>query len=241
MTPAAGSVTERGEGTRAKILDAALHLFETHGFDGTTMRAVAAAARVSVGNSYFYYPSKAHLVQAFYRRTHEEHLLESAPILAEHRSLRSRLAGVMHAKVAGSERYHRFAASLFASAADPGSPTSPFSPESEGLRTEVIDFFAEVVRGSNERVPADLAVELPRLLWVWHMGVLLFWVHDGSPESANTHRLIDQSVDLIMSLLKLAQLPLMQRVRRRVLAMVETVAGTPLLRVGAPGAQAIDG
>jgi hypothetical protein len=137
----------------------------------------------------------------------------------------------MHAKISGAERYHRFAASLFATAADPSSPSSPFSPESSGLRNEVINFFAEVVEGSSERIPADLADELPRLLWMWHMSVLLFWVHDGSPHSASTHRVIDQSVDLICSLLKLAQLPLMKRARQRLLAIVNTVAGTPLLRL----------
>ncbi len=229
MTPLAGTTTDRGEITRSRILDAALHLFEVQGFEATTMRAVAAAAGVSVGNSYFYFPSKAHLVQAFYRRTHEEHLLEAGPILAERRSLRNRLRGVMHTKISGAERYHRFAASLFATAADPSSPTSPFSPESAGLRNDVIDFFGEVVRGSSGRVAPDIAVELPRLLWTWHMGVLLFWVHDGSPGSESTHRLIDQSVELIASLLTLSQLPLMRPVRQRILAMVETVVTTPLL------------
>lgn len=229
MSPSAGSTTERGEATRARILDQALRLFESEGFEATTMRAVASAAGVSVGNSYFYFPSKAHLVQAFYRHTHEQHLIEAAPILAAERGLKARLSGVMHVKVDGAARYHHAAASLFATAANPSSPSSPFSDESAPLRAEVIDFFADVVSGSRDRLAADIAAELPRLLWVWHMGILLFWVHDGSPGSERTHRLIDQSVDLIGNLLALSQLPLMRRARRRVLEMVTTVAETPLL------------
>jgi AcrR family transcriptional regulator len=229
VTPTAGSVTERGERTRARILEAALRSFEEHGYEATTMRAIAADAGVSVGSSYFYFPTKTHLVQAFYRHTHDVHLAEAAPVLASQRTLRARLRGVMHAKIDGAARYHHAAASLFSTAADPTSPTSPFSPESAPLRDEVIGFFAEVVRGSRERIPADIEAELPRLLWLWHMGVLLFWVHDGSPGCRRTHQLIDQSVEVIATLLTLSQLPLMRRVRQRVLALVETVAGAELL------------
>src|ERR1700740_314025 len=66
--------TRRGEQTRAQILETALALFRDHGYEGTTMRAIARAAGVAVGNAYYYFRSKEALIQEFYRRTHREHL-----------------------------------------------------------------------------------------------------------------------------------------------------------------------
>ncbi len=63
----------KGEQTRAAILDAALGLFEEAGYDATTMRAVAERAGVSVGNAYYYFDSKEHLIQGFYDRVSVEH------------------------------------------------------------------------------------------------------------------------------------------------------------------------
>jgi len=52
--------------TRDAIVEAALELFRERGFEGTTMRAVAERAGVSVGNAYYYFSSKDELVQGFY-------------------------------------------------------------------------------------------------------------------------------------------------------------------------------
>ena len=60
----------KGEQTRERILDVALTLFRELGYEATTMRLIAAGAGVSVGNSYYYFPTKEHLVQAFYWRMH---------------------------------------------------------------------------------------------------------------------------------------------------------------------------
>ena len=57
--------TARGS-TRDAIVSAALALFRERGFEGTTMRAVAERAGVSVGNAYYYFSSKDELVQGFY-------------------------------------------------------------------------------------------------------------------------------------------------------------------------------
>src|SRR5438445_2713544 len=63
----------KSEQTRALILETALRLFRERGYDRTTMRAIAEEAGVSVGNAYYYFASKEHLVQGFYDRIAEEH------------------------------------------------------------------------------------------------------------------------------------------------------------------------
>lgn len=68
--------TEKAEATRTRILDAALDLFRSQGFDQTIMREIAAEAGVALGSAYYYFESKDALVMAFYTRVGKEIKLE---------------------------------------------------------------------------------------------------------------------------------------------------------------------
>lgn len=56
----------------AAILDAAVHLFSVHGYDGVSMRRIAEAAGVSKANIYHHFSSKEALYFAIMRRSAEE-------------------------------------------------------------------------------------------------------------------------------------------------------------------------
>jgi AcrR family transcriptional regulator len=217
--------TPRGEQTRAAIFAAALELFQERGYEATTMRSIAERAGVSLGSSYHYFPSKSHLVLAFYRHVHERHQAASAPVLARERDLTARLRGVIRAAVMTCEPFHDVSASIFSTVADPGSPLNAFGAEAAALRDEVIALYARVIQGSDARLPADLAAELPRLLWLYQMGVLYFWMLDASPGRLRTLEVVDETSDLIVRLVSLANLPPLRRSRQRVLALVRSVAG----------------
>jgi AcrR family transcriptional regulator len=206
--------TDKGQQTRAAILEAALELFRERGYEQTTMRAIADRAGVALGNAYYYFHSKEHLIQAFYGQTHEEHVKSCESLLSGERDLKARLLGVMRTKIATVEPYHQFAGKLFKTAADPLSPLNPFSDESDPVRQESIAVFAGVVADSTTRVPKDLMTELPFMLWLYHMGIILFWIHDSSARRARTHRLIDRSVDILVKLIGIASNPLMRPLRK---------------------------
>jgi AcrR family transcriptional regulator len=212
--------------TRAAILQSAIELLGEVGYERATMRAIAERAGVSTGNAYYYFRSKEALVQAFYARTHAEHLTVARPRLAAARGLRDRLLATMSAKLETIEPYHPFAGVLFRSAADPGSPLNPFSEDSRAVREDAIELFREVVVGMRKPLPKDLTAELPQLLWTWHMGILLYWVHDESEGRAKTWRLMEESSALIASAVKLSGLPLIAPLRRKLLKLVrELTAG----------------
>ena len=213
--------TPKGEQTRELILNSALDLLPDHGYEKTTMRAIARRAGVSLGNAYHYFGSKEHLIQAFYHRLHEEHLAATRPALENETDFRARLLTVMRLKISTLEPYHQFAGVLFKTAADPHSPLNPFAHASAPVRSDSIKLFEELVRDTRTRIPADLRAELPYLLWLYHMGVILFWIHDSSPSHARTYRLIDQTVDLLDKLISLASNPLMRPVRKRALGLVK--------------------
>jgi AcrR family transcriptional regulator len=212
--------TSKGERTRGAIADAALELFLERGYEKTTMRAVAERAGVALGNAYYYYGSKEHLVQAFYARTHEEHLALCEPMLATEKRFAERLRRLLVLKVETAAPYHRFSGLLFRTAADPRSPLNPFSGESAELREQATALMARVIEGSELKLPPDLARELPALLWLYEMAVILFWVHDDSAGFARTLRLIDRTVDLVAKLTKLASNPLLKPLRTSLLKLL---------------------
>ena len=145
----------------------------------------------------------------------------SAPVLESEETLVARLRGVMHAKLDTIEPYHAFAGILFRTAADPSSPLHPLSEESIPVREESTSLFRDTVEGSTARIPEDLRTELPRLLWLYHMGVILFWIHDNSAGRVRSRKLVDGSVELIARLISLAGNPLIRPLRRRVLKLIE--------------------
>jgi len=55
---------DRGERRIADIVSAASSLFGAHGFDGTTMNAIARLAGLSIGSLYQYFPDKDAIVHA---------------------------------------------------------------------------------------------------------------------------------------------------------------------------------
>jgi AcrR family transcriptional regulator len=214
------SKTQKGEQTKALILNAALEIFHERGYEETTMRAIATRAGVSLGNAYYYFGSKEHLIQAFYHRTHEQHLVALAAQPKE-TTLKARLLSVIKLKMITLQPYHEFAGVLFKTAANPQSPLNPFGDDTDPVRQESIDVFKELVETSNVRIPKDLKAELPYLLWLYHMGIVLFWIHDASPKQRRTYRLIDTTVDLLDRLISLASNPLMRTVRKRALRLIE--------------------
>ena len=216
----AATKTAKGEQTKAKIMNAALEMLRERGYGNTTMRAIADKAGVSLGNAYHYFGSKDHLIQLFYHRTHEDHLRAVAPKLKSESSFKARLFSVIRLKIDTLEPYHEFAGVLFQTAADPHSPLNPFAHASAPVRHDSIKLFEEVVSGAKVRIPDDLRQELPYMLWLYHMGIILFWIHDRSKKCARTYRLIDQTVDLLDKLVSLASNPFMRPVRKRALKMV---------------------
>ncbi|TQK52337.1 TetR family transcriptional regulator [Streptomyces sp. SLBN-118] len=186
----------KSEQTRTLILETALRLFQERGYDKTTMRAIAKEAGVSVGNAYYYFASKEHLVQGFYDRIGAEHQAVVRPVLDQETDLETRLAGVLMSWLEIAEPYHEFAAQFFKNAADPESPLSPFSPESEHAREAALSIHREVLAGSKAKVADELVDVLPELMWLSQMGLVLYWVFDRSDGRERSRRLAERGARL---------------------------------------------
>lgn len=215
-----GSLSTKGERTRERILESALDLFRERGYDATTMRMIAEAAGVSLGNSYYYFPSKDHLVQAFYWRMYEERVSAVTDRLTGERDLLRRLRIAVRGLLDVIAPYHTASATMFRTAADPSSPLNPFSASSARTRGASIAFMREVVSGSDARLPRDVAPVLPHLLNLYELGVILFWIHDRSEKQRRSYELVDDSTEAIVRLLSLSTRPGLRAIRRRMLHWV---------------------
>jgi len=215
--------TPRAEDTRRKIYDAALELFREKGFEQTTMRDIAAKAQVALGGAYYYFPSKDAIVLDFYRYTQEsshEVILED---LAKHRTLKDRIRCVLEKRLELLHPNRKFCAALFRHAPDSADPLSPFSEASRPIREHAVEHMRLAMEGGDVKVPSDLKPRLPYLLWLYQMGLIMFWLYDRSPSQERSRRLTEKSLGLLVNLLRVSSLPLMRPLRKAALELVQTV------------------
>src|SRR5258707_512359 len=177
--------TRKAEETRSRILSEALTLFRERGFDQTTMRDIARAANVAIGAAYYYFESKEALVMAFYGEASKSMHEQIEMALGRKTDLKARLRAVIDVKFEYFGPNRKFLGALLRHAADPDHPLSPFSEQTREIRERAMHHFAEALDGCNFRLPEDLHPHLPKLLWLYQMGLFRSWVDDRA--RAQTH------------------------------------------------------
>lgn len=214
----------RAEATRAAIVAAAEELLRQHGYDGMTMREVAERAGVSLGSAYYYFSSKEQLVHGFYERLQRDHAAAAEEACRGLSTLDDRVRAVLHAWLDEAAPLHDFLGSYIGVASAPRSPLSPFSAQSAPAREAAIAMWTEVVNGASVRTSKRLRAELPRLLWLGHLGVVLFWANDATPDQQRTRDLVDRSAPILSRLVRLTALPGVARAADDLAALVRSVA-----------------
>jgi len=207
------AVTVKAEETRARILKASLAIFRERGFDRATMREIAAEAGVALGAAYYYFDSKESLVMAFYEQAQVDMSADLKAKLAVCRTLEARLRTIITEKFDYFGPNRNLLGALSAHA-DPEHPLSPFSSETANIREQDIGFFESAVVASGVKLPKDIQPYLPRLLWLYQMGLILFWVYDRSPKQRRTKVLFDQTMKMLLLTLRLAGFPLLRPMHR---------------------------
>jgi AcrR family transcriptional regulator len=212
----------KSDETRARILAAAMDLFRRQGFEETTMREIATGAGVATGAAYDYFDSKDAIVLAFYDQSQQEMepLLEAA--LAGTKDLKARVGALLDVKFQYFEPNRRLLGTL-AAHADPEHRLSPFGAQTREMRERDMRFFEQALEGSRIRVTGELGQHLPRILWMYQMGLILFWIYDRSSSQQRTRALVEKSLAIVVRLIKVSEFPLLRPVRRMVADLVETV------------------
>ena len=215
----------KSEETRKKILEAALRLFRERGFAESTMRDIAQEAKVATGLAYYYFPKKEDLVMAFYVKVNAEMRPRVEAALASHGKLEQKIRALVYVKFDYFGPDRMFLGALSGYSADPGHRLSPFSEETKEIREEGIAQFRTALERSELKVPEDLVEAMPKILWMYQMGMVLFWIYDRSEGQRRTQLLLDKSLGIVVLLLKASSLPLMRPVRKLILDLVDVIAG----------------
>jgi AcrR family transcriptional regulator len=211
-------ITDKGEQTRRHIFDCAIGLFREKGFDRTTMQDVADRAGVVKSAAYYYFPGKEAIIQAYYETVQAAQERLCAAVFAETKDFRTRLRAAMHTKFDLAQEDRGLLGVVFRYTGEPGHPLSCLGPGTAGIRRRAMAVFQEAV--AVERLPKDLEQLLTVALWSLQMGLLVMFLYDGSDEQMRTRRLADGSLELTLSLLKLAKLPLLKPIRTKVLGLL---------------------
>lgn len=203
----AGRPRAKSEQTRELILATAMRLFEERGYDKTTMRAIAKEAGVSVGNAYYYFGSKEHLIQGFYDGMSREHTLVARTALVGRTDFGDRLHTAFVTWLRCAAPYHEFAAQFFRNAADPDSPLSPFSEESHPARALSVALYRDVLMESDlgPKIDEELAELLPEILWLHQMAIVLYWVFDRTEDCERTRQFVDRCTPMVARLVSLSR------------------------------------
>ena len=219
-------VSHKAEVTERKILDAALEMFRSKGFDETTVRDIAAAAEVATGAAYYYYPSKDAIVLAFYQQSCAEMQPRIEDALAKSsKNLEDRLQALIDVKLEYFGTYRSVLRALLKSGADPANPLSPFAENNKPIREIDVAWFRRILIDCGIRVPKDLEPHMPEVLWMFQMGVIYFWISDDSRGQQRTTRLLELGSKTVATLLKIAGLPLTRPLRKVAVELIEIVKG----------------
>ncbi len=213
-------MTPKAALTQRRILDVSYRLFSELGYEKTTMRGIAKESKIASSGIYHYFPSKAHIVQAYYTESigrDEEICFE---LLKAHTKIGDRLKVVLTQKIAGNLDMHELAKSLFVVAADPKSTLSPFSDESKETRERSILIFRELVEGADLKISADLKALLPEYFWLLQLCIIFFWTYDDSEGSQKTLDLIGRLCPILETFLSTIRNPLLRPFQNKIVQML---------------------
>jgi AcrR family transcriptional regulator len=213
------TATAKGAATRDHLLEVALALFRERGFDETTMRDIAARAGLSLGAAYHYFSNKEAIVLAYYAAVQAHHLELVRRRFAETEQFRERLAIVLHTKLDVLAGDRRLLGALLRFTGDPKHPLSFLGKGTRPIQLASIGAFNEAM--GDVAMPADVRHIAPTVLWAMHMGILLYFLYDESPNQARTRRLVDGATDIAVRLIGTLRFPLFKPIRTRLTALLE--------------------
>lgn len=213
----------KSDRTRARISAAAIESFTTRGYADTTMRSIAHQAGVSVGNAYYYFPSKEHLVQTLYEQVQREHERLARERLEGEHGLVDRMRIVYTSGLDALGPYRAVAPGFLTAMIPPDSPLNPLSTASSPARDMTVDLFRDAVDGAQHRLPADVVAPLPEALLVGHLALVLRWTYDRSPAQANTRTLLASGMRLLGLALPFVRVPGVHTAVRDLLIQVAEV------------------
>jgi AcrR family transcriptional regulator len=192
-------------------------MISERGYEATTLREIAKDEHVSVGLLYRYFPSKQAVIIALYEELSGDFSRNAAAMKPgpwRHRFLFALETSLRVLKP------HRTALRALIPVLIGDPDDGVFAEGTAFSRLRVQQVFEDAVAGAADAPKAPLAGALGRLLYLVHLGVLLWWLLDKTPRQRTTDALVALTEQLLPSAALTLRLP---PIRRFVVAMDELI------------------
>jgi len=200
-----GRREHKKEATKRKILEVSLALFQKIGFGRTTMRDIARKSGIALGTTYNYFPTKEHLALYFFERALDQVMERYRAQEPPNAPLEEKLFLLLELELEQIEPYEEFLHLLVTHAVVPTSRLQPYSVDSQRLKMRYLDFVGKILEESREKgdLPAlGFDSMLLSAFWVFHLGIMMYWLNDPSRKKEDTYVLLDKSLRFILEALR---------------------------------------
>jgi AcrR family transcriptional regulator len=179
--------TAEGEAARLRLYQTAISLIDEKGYEAATLREVAKRAGVSPGLLYRYFPSKRSVVLALYDELSDTFAQQATEMPRGKWRDRFVHALDLSLSVLGPHRVTlRALAPIMVGDAEEG----VFAQSTAFSRLRVQTAFQNAVVDATDAPKGPLAEAIGRLLYLLHLGVILWWLLDRSPRQRATNALV---------------------------------------------------
>jgi len=204
VSRSSGRRAQSKEAIRKRIVNAALALFRTKGFDATTTKAIARKAGIAEGTVFNYFKSKEDIALLFFEQEVDQAIasVRDNPRLRK-APLEEKLFALVHSQLEFLAPHERFIGAAFIHALKPASQLGIFSHRAQELRHRYVGFVQELFEESlPKRHQSPLSWVAPDAFWIFYLGALLYWLHDSSPGKQHTLAFLDRSLTIGVSMLR---------------------------------------
>lgn len=179
---------QKSQGTRKRIVEAALALFNEKGYAESTMRDIAKKAGVSLGLTYRYFTRKEELVLALYDQLALTSCEQMRSLPKESLAKRFPMAISLCLESLGPHRGTLGA--LFSAGLSVNSSVAVLGEGTADVRDVMWKAYCDVLTGSADPPKEKQAEQLATMMYTAHLLTVLFWLQDRSEDQQNTMRLV---------------------------------------------------
>jgi AcrR family transcriptional regulator len=218
-------ITQKAIDTRQHILDTALGLFSTNGYEKTTMREIAAEAGCSLGLTYRYFASKEALVLELYLKMVLQ--LEEQAAQLTSGSIADRFQRIFLAQLELMSTYRETLGAIYGPALNPHSAAGVFGEHIIDVRRQSREVYIRVVTESRDAPRGAQIGEVATILYGMQLALTLFWLQDLSPGAKKTYEFVSFLRDMLALIRPLLRLPIVSHALARLARIIGPMLGDP--------------
>ncbi|MCC7374487.1 MAG: TetR/AcrR family transcriptional regulator [Verrucomicrobiales bacterium] len=193
---------------RRRLYEAAVTLIGERGYEGATLREVAERVGASPALLYRYFPSKRAVVLALYDELSEAFAREARGMPAGRWRERFVVALELSLRILGP---HRVSLRALTPTMVGDAEEGIFAEGTAFSRQRVQAVFETAVAEASDAPSPIIAQALGRLLYLGHLGVILWWLLDRSTDQRATKGLIELTRGILPSAALALRLPVLRR------------------------------